>query len=1846
MNNNKIIKYINYFFRLLIIGAVAALLSACGSAEIGTTNTPIFTSDVAISVTENNIATGYTAIATDADGDNLIYSLSGGSDQSKFSIDSESGVLSFIAAPDFEVLEDSDGNNSYEVEITASDGSNSVTHNVTVTVTNNDNENIPEFTSDNFISIAENNTTTGYTAAATDTDGNTLTYNLATGLDGSKFSIDTNSGVLTFIAAPDFDAPSDSDGNNTYIVDITVSDGSNSALQRVTITVNNINDNLPVFTSGNAISVVENNIVTEYTAAATDADGDSLTYSINNTAGLDGSKFSVDANSGVLTFIAVPDFDAPGDSDGNNTYIVDIAVTDGNNPVVQRVAITVNNINESSPVFTSGTAISVVENIITTGYTATATDVDGDSLTYSINNTAGLDGSTFSIDVNSGVLSFITAPDFDVPTDNDSNNTYIVDITVTDDSNSVVQRVTITVNNINDNSPVFTSGTAISVVENIVATGYTATATDLDGDSLTYNISNTAGLDGSKFSIDVNSGVLSFITAPDFDVPTDNDSNNTYIVDIAVTDDSNSVMQRVTITVNNINDNSPVFTSGTAISVVENIVATGYTATATDADEDTLTYSISATVALDGSQFSIDTNSGVLSFITAPDFDVPTDNDSNNTYIVDIAVTDDSNSVVQRVTITVNNINDNSPVFTSGSAISVVENIIATGYTATATDADEDTLTYSISATVALDGSKFSIDANSGVLSFITAPDFDVPTDNDSNNTYIVDIAVTDDSNSVVQRVTITVNNINDNSPVFTSGTAISVVENIIATGYTATATDLDGDSLTYNINNTAGLDGSKFSIDANSGVLSFITAPDFDVPTDNDSNNTYIVDIAVTDDSNSVVQRVTITVNNINDNSPVFTSGSAISVVENIIATGYTATATDADEDTLTYSISATVALDGSKFSIDANSGVLSFITAPDFDVPTDNDSNNTYIVDIAVTDGSNSVVQNVTVTVTSDSTSGNSPIFTSDTAINVDENIVASGYTATATDADEDTLTYSINDTDGLDGSEFSIDASSGVLSFIAAPDFESATDSDSNNTYIVDIAVTDGSNSVAQVVTVTVNNINDNSPVNTGGNNISISVDENIIATGYTPAATDADGDSLTYSISGGIDSAIFSVDSNSGILSFLTARDFENPTGNGNDNRYHVVIDVTDGSNSVSQSVNVTVDNVNDNPPIFNSATVISVPENNTATGYKAFVLDPDGYRDAFVFSLSGGVDHERFSIDTNSGVLSFNTAPDFEDINYIGDNNNYVVEITASDGIHSVEQSVTVSVTDAPGVLEFNATASDVKTIQFKWAAYDGATEYKLLIDPDGEGGVSDFTEVQANLTSTSTTQELPIHLTDWINARYILEAHDDTGMLEQSSPISITALMLSSIAYIKASNTDAGDTFGYYAVSLSGDGNTLAVGSYTEDSHSQGINAGDEDDNSESTSGAVYVFSRNGNSWSQQAYIKASNAEGGDQFGYAVSLSVDGNALAVGAPLEDSMAIGINNNALENNNSLSNSGAVYLFNRIGSSWNQQAYVKASVPDRFDQFGRFVSLSSDSNTLVVGVPFEDSSATGIDGDKTNNSLRSSGAAYVFSYDGIGWNEQAYIKASTPGQNDWFGWSVSLAADGNTLAVGAHTEDGIAGGNSGAVYVFSRSGISWSQQAYLKASNAGGGDLFGEAISLSDDGNTLAVGAQSEDSNAVGIDGVNNSSASGSGAVYVFNRNGIIWDQQAYVKASNTSSGDSFGIALSLSDDGTTLAVGATSEDSNASGIGGDQANNSSSQSGAVYVFKLNATTWSQQSYVKAKFNGSTDLFGWAISLSADGGTLAVAAPQEESSAKGINGDPNNNQAEDSGAVYLY
>ena len=402
-------------------------------------------------------------------------------------------------------------------------------------------------------------------------------------------------------------------------------------------------------------------------------------------------------------------------------------------------------------------------------------------------------------------------------------------------------------------------------------------------------------------------------------------------------------------------------------------------------------------------------------------------------------------------------------------------------------------------------------------------------------------------------------------------------------------------------------------------------------------------------------------------------------------------------------------------------------------------------------------------------------------------------------------------------------------------------------------------------------------------------------------------------------------------------------------------------------------------------------------------------------------------------------------------------------------------------------------------------------------------------------------------------------------------------------AKLKPTQLESSDHFGI-SLDISNDGNTLVVGSSYEDGSGTGVNPAHN--NNALEAGAAYVFVRTGSTWVQQAYLKSNESTSRDFFGVNVAISGDGNTVAVGAIGEDSDAGGINPTI--NNGTKISSGAVYVYNRIGSTWSFKAFIKSANPDKDDWFGTDVSLNNDGTTLAVGAQLEDGGNMGVN-PIVNNSLTDSGAVYVFRM---------------------------------------------------------QSGI-WSQEAYIKAGQVSAGDLFGRSVDLDSSGNTLVVGVINEDGNGIGVNPAINESSSNSGAVYVYNRSGSVWSQSAYLKASNTGADDNFGRSVTISNDGGFILVGSMFEDGTNSCVSTSQ-NNSGTNRGALYLYSLIAGNWIssfQFKHPQSAGSSNSDLFGACVSISGNGRTVVGSSPGEDGNASGINPLPND-LAEGAGAVLVF
>jgi len=539
--------------------------------------------------------------------------------------------------------------------------------------------------------------------------------------------------------------------------------------------------------------------------------------------------------------------------------------------------------------------------------------------------------------------------------------------------------------------------------------------------------------------------------------------------------------------------------------------------------------------------------------------------------------------------------------------------------------------------------------------------------------------------------------------------------------------------------------------------------------------------------------------------------------------------------------------------------------------------------------------------------------------------------------------------------------------------------------------------------------------------------------------------------------------------------------------------------------------------------------------------------------------------------------------------------------------------------DPPAAPEITVSA-DIKQLIFSWDSVATATHYRLLENPDGHSG---FTQVGGNISSgdTSAAREIAVHLHDWLSALYLVQACN-TGGCTDSTQVSTADVMLETIGYFKASDSEVGDGFGG-SVRLSADGNTLAVSA-----HKFGRIVSDS---FTARAGVVYVFQNDGTHWYEQAtinvpivdnipadiWVNLSNVS-------AMDLSADGSTLAIGDP-----AVAYYDEFATFPYPYSQ-GAVHIIRQTDTGWSLEAWLRGGREG--ESFGASVALSSDGKTLVVGAPGDSLCGTGVNPPQDLSCwIEDAGAVHVFRFVDDQWAYEAFIK----GNASWYsnlGQRVALSDDGNLLAVYVPNEyvefepgEWVWDYNYlGRVYLYRFDGSEWKETARIAPLDET--ESIG-LVALSPDGSTLVTDLCTYVEDESRWECVVNE---------LRRFDGMNWIVQATMPRRHV---------CDMSADGNILAVCNGGDDSDATGINGHRNNNLAESSGAADILEFDGTAWSQRAYVKASNTGAGDLFGRAA-LSADGMTLVVGAPREDSGANGINGDQADNSAEDAGAVYIY
>ena len=653
-------------------------------------------------------------------------------------------------------------------------------------------------------------------------------------------------------------------------------------------------------------------------------------------------------------------------------------------------------------------------------------------------------------------------------------------------------------------------------------------------------------------------------------------------------------------------------------------------------------------------------------------------------------------------------------------------------------------------------------------------------------------------------------------------------------------------------------------------------------------------------------------------------------------------------------------------------------------------------------------------------------------------------------ATDPDGDTLVYSLS---GTDAASFDFNSANGQLAFISPPDYEV------KNSYSVIANASDNDVTISKQLTIYVININDNTPtfITSGV----FSADENQTSIG-TVQATDADGDQIIYSVSG-TDSSDININSSSGVLTFSSTPDYETKTS------YSIVVNATDGVYASNQNVSISINNLNDNTPQITSPSSYSADENQTSVG-TVQATDADG--DSIIYSISGD-DAGSFSIDTNSGILSFTNPPDYET------KSSYAIVGNVSDGTNTSEgMDIVINVNDVNEAPAFTTTVKDFSYIDGYLVANSPVGVNFSVVDPDGNGG--DYGRSPSS---------------------YLTISGSDAGILngwstdESSSPIKIRPVLGSNIPFATPTDSNQDNVYQYTITSTENFGlltasedfsitvlkgnsslvNVYSGSSFSSDLSDNGLVAATAYNN------VVKVFEYSGGTWSQKgsdiSHGLAGTPYAGETGFSSVALDNDGDTLIVGIPSHDN-----------------SKGTIRIYTYNGSSWIQDTGITTTGNWDNEEVGESVKINNSGDTIMV-TSLPNFNATSNALARTRVFQKQFGSWGDLNAENFSFLDADGFFLSDKDDNSGLIGSIDMNNDGTIIAIGAPGKDDEAE-NAGQVQVYQLStrdydgstlnGPKWSMYGRaLNGSNAQ--ESFGHQVSLSGDGSTLVVSTYSQSPN---------------------------------------------------------------------------------------------------------------------------------------------------------------
>ena len=1259
---------------------------------------PVFTSSDSITLNEN-VQNVVSLSVTDADTSAApTYTLSG-TDSALFEVNS--GTLRFASSggQNFESM--TCASNPCTVTVTATDaGGNAATQSVSVTIAdvNEFDVSTPTDSDGDTNTLAEdvsNGASAEITASASDADGstNTVSYAITAQSCSGAFEIDSSSGAITVAdtSAIDYDTAQ----SCTITVTATSADSS-TAEETFTVTLTDVNDQTPTYTSSDTTPEIEEGNTAVETVAITDTDtGDSNTCAL---AGQDSSLFTctVDATQYSLAFTTAPDFENPLDGGAGNTYVVYVTISDGTNTgsmiqytitVTDKSEFTISDTTDSNAA--SNTVSEGASDNAEVGITATATDDDsGDSVTYTMQTTTtGCDG-WFDIGSSDGIVRVDGSSELDYET----VTSCVISVTSTSsDTSTSTEDFTITLMDVNEHavtSPTDTDTDDNTLAENVAngaSAEITAAASDSDGTDNTVTFGIASQTCTGAFTIAGSTGVVTVSDTSAIDYET---ATTCYIVVRATSADGSTADTNFSVSISDIDEfdvTAPTDSNSDADSLSENATANalvGITASASDDDGSTnaVTYAISSQSCTGA--FAIDSGTGAISVADASAIDYET---AETCTVTVLATSQDQSTASTTFSVSITDEDEadvSTPTDSDGDANEIPENSAdgaSAHITVLASDSDGTTNAVTYQVTEQSCTGLLAVDATTGIVT--VADNSGLDAEATTSCTVTVEAASADGSTAATT-FTVTITDVDDTAPVFTSDSSILVNENVQDV-VDLTVTDADSTAApTYTL---SGTDSTLFQV--SSDTLRFASASGQDFESITCATNPCVVIVTATDaGGNTADQTVVVSIVNVDDEAPTFTSSSTVSVDENS-QIAHTVTTDDLDSNSASYIVFG--GTDSALFSIDGTTGALTFSDASGQDFESIACSANPCEVVIRASDtAGNTADQTISVSVTDVNEHDVSTPVDSDSDANEIAESVANGteaqITVSASDADGSNNGIAYDITSQSCAGAFAVDASTGVVTVAdtTAVDFETAS-----TCTLTARATSDDGSTASATFTVTITDTNEipvQAPTDSddASNEVSEAASQGD-SVGITAAATDGDtSDSVTYTIASQSCAGAFQIsDDTTGVVTVAdpTALDYESSTSC----TIAILATSTDGSTAESTfTVGILdSDEFDVTKPVDANDDANTVSEDAT-TGAKVGVVvsavDADGTTNAVTYAITAQSCAGAFSIDSGTGVVSVDdsTALDFD----TSASCTLTVEATSADG-SADDETFTVSLTD-------------------------------------------------------------------------------------------------------------------------------------------------------------------------------------------------------------------------------------------------------------------------------------------------------------------------------------------------------------------------------------------------------------------------------------------------------------------------------------------------------------------------------------------------------------------------------------